>query len=83
MVARGTGQYINIFRFILNALTWLQDPPSPSGTTCLICIIIYALALPINYFPVCDPTDFVNTIYRPITRICACFIGSQCQKRPK
>jgi|688.fasta_scaffold479699_1 hypothetical protein len=78
MVARGTGQYINILGFVLNALTWLQD--APSGTNCLICIIIYTLAMPINYLPVRDPTDFVNTIYRPITRTCACFIGLMPEK---
>ena len=77
-VARGTGQWINLLGFIVNALTWFQDPPSRFA--CLVCIVIYTAATPINYLPVTNSVAFVDAIYRPITRLCSCFVGLMPEK---
>ena len=77
-VARGTGQWINILGFIVNAVTWFQDPPSRFA--CLVCVVIYLTAAPINYLPITNSVAFVDTIYRPITRLCACFVGFMPEK---
>jgi hypothetical protein len=77
-VARGTGQWINVLGFLVNAMTWLQD--APSRVSCLICILIFTAATPINYLPFRQPDLFVQAIYRPITRLCACFVGFMPEK---